>query len=117
MLRTVEFWPSTGDLVLPWLPVPGADAFVWSVRRACELYSDELALTGLPRDVSVCRFITEMGGQDGPLGVSVFVDRPRGFEQVDVTLPAGLKLLVPDVRAGSVLQVIHGALSRLAGER
>lgn len=117
VFRDVHFWPSVGSPDRPWLEDPGADAFVKSARRVCELYSEGLARGGLEGPSAQLRLNTHRHEDRDVVSVTVFTENVGGFEMAGVSLPDGVDLLSGESRGLLVLDVIHGAVERLAAAR
>lgn len=117
--KRVDVWAPTGPPDHPEHDDYDADedAFVRTSHSVLELYSEGLAPLGLqgPRS-ELCLFV----GHDPnvtQVEVRVFTDRPAGSEAARVELPTGMAQLSAGARQQLVLEVVHGAVVRLARAR
>lgn len=117
ILRTIEFWPSTGFPNAAWCEDAGEDAFVRSARSVCELYSEGLVQARIHSRVSSLRIFCDHDHARADVLVAVGTDPAEGFEFARATLPAGVEAMNAKTRAGLVLDVVHGAAVRLAQAR
>ena len=115
VLRRVEVWPATGSPERPWLEDPDDDAFVRSARSVCELYSEGIARARLRAPSSGLRIICV--DHDRSDEVLVVVGTRSTDDYGRVTLPRGVAALEAGARAQLVLEVVHGAMLRLAEAR
>ena len=115
VLRRVEVWPATGFPDRRWLEDPDDDAFVRSARSVCELYSEGIARARLRAPSSGLRIICV--DRDRSDEVLVVVGTRPSDDYGRVTLPRGVAALAGRARAQLVLEVVHGAMLRLAEAR
>ncbi len=118
VFRDVYFWPSTGFPDRSWLPDPADDAFVKSARRVCELYSEALVPARLQGPSARLQLMTVDEHQDeDAVKVEVETEFLDVGEIARVSLPDGIDLLTAEQRGLLVLDVVHGAVVRLAQAR
>ncbi len=115
VFRRIEVWPATGFPDRPWLEDPDDDAFVRSARSVCELYSEGIAKARLRAPSSSLRIICV--DRDRSDEVLVVVGTRSTDDYGRVTLPRGVAALAGRARAQLVLEVVHGAMLRLAEAR
>jgi hypothetical protein len=118
VFRDVRFWPSTGFPDGPWLLDPSYDAFVKSARRVCELYSEGLGPARLHGPSARLQLMTADEHQDeGAVKVEVETEFLDVGEIARVSIPDGIDRLTAEQRGLLVLDVVHGAVVRLAEAR
>jgi hypothetical protein len=117
--KVVMVWPPTGFPDRSWSDDgdPEEDAFVRSARSVTELYSEGLAPLGIEGHCSELRFLVGHDPAATHVTVRVSTRRPQGFESAGASLPTGIAALPPLERRHLVLDVVHGAVLRLAKAR
>ena len=117
--KLVLVWPPTGFPDRSWSDDddPEEDAFVRSARSVTELYSEGLAALGIEGRCSELRFLVGHDPAATDVTVRVSTRRPEGFEFAGASLPTGVAALPIPERQRLVLDVIHGAVLRLAEAR
>lgn len=115
----VMVWPPTGLPDRPWSDDkdPEEEAFVRTARSVTELYSQGLAPLGIQGRCSELRFFVSHDPGATAVEVPVFTDPPEGFEAARAELPTGVATLPTRERQELVLEVVHGAVLRLARAR
>ena len=117
-LSYVFVWPPTGHRRSAWVRPADNDAFVKTARRVCELYSEAIVSLGIEGRSSEIRFMSDVGPKgQAEVEVTVNTEFLGGFESARVLLPRGIAELAPQARGVLVLDVVHGAVLRLAEAR
>ena len=117
--KYVMVWPPTGPPDRPWCDDGDTEqeAFVRTARSITELYSQGLAPLGIQGRCSELRFFVGHDPGAAAVEVPVFTERPEGFEAARAELPMGVAALPARERQELVLEVVHGAVLRLARAR
>ena len=117
-LSYVYPWPAKGRADWPTDEDEVADVAIRGCRSIAELYSEALAELKLANRVSELRLFIRHDPAHDDVRATVQVDPVwEGFEMAHVHVPTGFAARTPGVRAGMLLEAVHGLVGRLAVAR